>query len=234
MLEGDTWTAVVPGGFEETIDFCVQHFACSCQQAVKERGAFYVALSGGSTPKAIFQKLTSPPIANLIPWNHVHLFWSDERSVPPTDPESNFRMAMDAGFSKMAIPANQIHRMKAESDIEAHAKEYELLLRDIRLDLVMLGMGEDGHTASLFPNTEALDMLDQAVVANYVPQKKTYRMTFTFKQIHAARQVVLYVLGASKKQKVSEILHSHAMYPVSLVGTRENKSLWILDQDAIG
>src|SRR5262249_37810698 len=154
--------------------------------------------------KAIFERLTKPPYSTRIDWSKVHLFWSDERAVPPDHPDSNYRMAMEAGLSKMDIPASQIHRMHAETAIEDNARLYEKTIQHVlklnSFDLVMLGVGEDGHTASLFPDTEALHAPEErSVVANYLPDKKIWRMTFTFSCINRARHSVVYVLGASKK-----------------------------------
>src|SRR5690242_14384328 len=165
---------VIPGDAETTLEFCAEHWLETGNQAIADHGAFYVALSGGSTPKAIFQMLTSPTHAHRIDWSKVHLFWSDERAVPPDHPDSNYHMALSAGLDKMPIPKNHIHRMQAEKDIEAHALAYEALVKDRPFDLVMLGMGDDGHTASLFPYTKALAETQRLVVANYIDAKKTW------------------------------------------------------------
>lgn len=228
---------VIPGSTEETLTYCVEHLMHAYREAILDHGAFYIALSGGSTPKAIFEKLTTSPIKEEIEWNKVHLFWGDERSVGPNDPESNYKMAMDAGLAKMGIPENQIHRMKAEGNIQAEAQAYETLLmeqlKSRPLDYLCLGMGEDGHTASLFPGTAALTETKRKVVANQVPQKNTWRMTFTFPYINSATKIVLYVLGDSKKDKVKEIFSlEQILYPVQQVGTEDNKALWILDTAA--
>jgi 6-phosphogluconolactonase len=166
---------VVPGDHLATLHYAAEHFVNCCREAIQDHEAFYVALSGGSTPKALYTLLCSASYASEIEWNKVHLFWSDERAVSPTSGENNFHMAMTAGLEKMIIPKHQIHRMIAEKEIEKHATLYEKTLRKIlgerSLDLVMLGMGEDGHTASLFPHTEALKAKGKLVVANYIPQK---------------------------------------------------------------
>jgi 6-phosphogluconolactonase len=227
----------IPGDAKETLQFCVDHFIESCQAAILQHGAFYVALSGGSTPQALFTLLTHAPYSSQINWQKVHLFWSDERSVPKDHIDSNFHMAMKAGFAEVPIPPEQIHRMKAEADIEKEALSYEELLRlklpGGRFDYLMLGMGEDGHTASLFPETKALSETTRWVIANYVPQKNTWRMTLSFSCINAANHIVLYVLGKSKQEKLLEIFSSKSpLYPVEHVGTRANKALWITDTEA--
>jgi len=230
---------LIPGDEPATIDVCVRHFITSCRRATEEHGAFFVALSGGSTPKAVYKLLCSPPYSDKIDWKKVWLFWGDERSVPPTDPDNNYKMAMDAGFGKMPIPKEQIFRMKAEDKIEVNALAYENALKGALqnrpLDLVILGMGEDGHTASLFPQTDGLKAKNRLVVANYVPQKNTWRMTLTFEAINSAQNIAIYVIGASKRQTLKEVFQSEQQverYPIQFIGTKENKALWILDEQA--
>jgi len=193
-----------PGETEATLAFCVEHFINCAKEAIKLHEFFSVALSGGSTPKAIYSALSKPPYANAIDWNKVLLFWSDERNVGPRDPGSNFRMAMDAGLKNLSLPKEHVFRMIAEENIEKNAISYENSIRETLgnrpFDLVMLGMGEDGHIASLFPGTKGLEEKEKWVIANKVPQKKTVRMTMTFPCINRARNTVLYVLGAAKKR----------------------------------
>lgn len=230
---------IVPGDNEKTIVYCVEHFIAAAQEAIQNHGAFYVALSGGSTPKAIFQLLTSSAYENRIAWNKVHLFWSDERAAPPDDPDSNYHMAMLAGLSRMPIPPQQVHRMEAEANIEEKALAYENKIHEVLkgrpFDFVMLGMGEDGHTASLFPHTEGLSIENRLVIANYIPQKKTWRMTMTYSCINSAKHIAIYVLGASKKQTLVDVLTSPYQpdhYPIQKIGTPLHPALWIADKDA--
>ena len=175
----------------------------------------------------------------MIEWDKIHFFWSDERSVPPDHPESNYHTAMQSAFGKMPIPKNHIHRMVAESAIEKNAQEYENLMHAILierpLDLVMLGMGEDGHTASLFPFTKGVDVTDRKVIANFIPEKNTWRMTFTFNWINTASHAAIYVLGGSKKQTLAKVLSAKSktdLYPVLKVGTPVRPALWIADEAA--
>ncbi|MDX8431624.1 MAG: 6-phosphogluconolactonase [Candidatus Algichlamydia australiensis] len=227
-------TTTLPGNKEETLAFAVEHWVKTATEAIQNRGSFRVALSGGSTPKAIYQKL-STEFADKIDWSEVHLFWGDERTVSPDHPDSNYKMAMDAGFSKLPIPENQIHRMVAEKEIEANARAYEKLMQAAPLDLVMLGMGEDGHTASLFPNTAALNEKERLVLPNHVPQKETMRMTLTFPCINRARNIVFYVLGDSKKEMIKKVFtEPEHNFPSQLIGTPESRALWILDLAAAG
>lgn len=230
---------IIPGNYAASVIFCVEHFVAIAKQAIQDHGSFYVALSGGSTPKAIFEHLTIRP--HLLPsdWEKIHLFWSDERAVEPTNPESNYKMAMDAGLSKMPIPPAHIHRMPAETTIEENALQYEQLikktLQNRPFDLVMLGMGDDGHTASLFPYTKGLESTSRLVIANYLPDKKVWRMTMTFHCINQANQIAIYVLGAQKKFMLSEVLTSTDQFdrlPSQQVGTKEHKALWIADEAA--
>lgn len=226
---------LIPGDNAATIEASTEHLLETYKQAVSAHGSFFIALSGGSTPKAIYEKLTRPPYSDQIDWSKVWLFWSDERSALPTDPESNYKMAMEAGFKKMPIPPKQIHRMCAESEIEKNAALYEKTIRALGrpFDLIMLGMGEDGHTASLFPGTKALTIQDRLVAANFVPQKNTWRMTLTFPCINQAKNIVVYVLGSSKKEMVYKILNDEEIqYPIQHVGSPLHPALWILDTAA--
>jgi len=228
---------IIPGHAQETLAFCAAHLFHAYEQAVQSKGFFAIALSGGSTPRALFQLLTSSPYKQRFSWDKIHLFWGDERNVPPDHTDSNYLMAMQAGFAHVGISQEHIHRMIAETDIEAHAKTYEELIQqelgNAGFDYICLGMGEDGHTASLFPGTKALQITDRLVVANHVPQKNTDRMTLTYPCIHQAKQVVLYVLGSAKQDMVREIfVERKGQYPVEKIGTKEHKALWIMDLDA--
>lgn len=231
--------AIIPGNEQKTIQFCVEQFIKIVNQAIKLRGYAAVALSGGNTPKSIYQSLAQPGHCSQVDWSKVLLFWSDERSVPLTHADSNYHMAMQAGFKDFGIPSEQIFPMHAEKEIEHHAREYEELIRthapEGKLDLVMLGMGDDGHTASLFPRTHALHANARMTVANFVPQKNTWRMTLTYPGIHQSRQIVFYVFGKSKADMVKKVLlgpYEPDTLPSQKVGTPENKALWILDESA--
>ncbi len=226
----------IPGDVTAALLFSANHFITAYKKAISEKGSFKAALSGGSTPKALFALLTTSPYAEQIDWDKVHLFWSDERAVSPEDPDSNYHMAMESGFSKVGIPPTQIHRMAAEVSIENQALAYEQLLHKeipTGFDYLMLGMGEDGHTASLFPQTAGLSTLNRWVIANYIPQKSIWRMTLTFDCINSAQNIVLYVLGKGKQEKVLEIFSEKpGIYPVERVGTKQHPALWILDDEA--
>lgn len=231
---------IIPGNKDASVQFAIEHFIVTAQNAIKSHGRFVVALSGGSTPKSIYKALVSEDKSKEINWSKVHLFWGDERPVPPEHEESNYHMAMEAGLGRLPIPTDQIHRMKAEADIENNAAEYEKKIRQTLgknkgFDLVMLGMGDDGHTASLFPDTKALHEEKKWVVSNEVPQKNTIRMTLTFPCINSAMNIAVYVLGPSKKDMLAKILlhkEKNIDLPSSLIGTKEHKALWIADEDA--
>lgn len=231
---------IIPGNAEETITFCAEHFIAIAQNAIAEHGIFSVALSGGSTPKAIYQLLASPKFRPRLDWSHVQLFWSDERCVPLNDPESNYHMAMDAGFASLPIPKQNIFPMPVDNpDLEAAAKNYEELIIEkvpnAVFDLVMLGMGEDGHTASLFPKTHGLHPGNRLAIANFIPQKDIWRMTLTFECINQAHEIAIYVLGKSKAKMLKHILTAPFepdMLPVQAIGTRTHKALWIADTES--
>lgn len=233
----DTRRNLFIGTHEEAIRFAAIHWIHTGQRAIQRNGRFTVALSGGSSPKAVFEHICKEHIKDLD-WTKVYLFWSDERAVPPTSSESNYKMAMDSGFSSLPIPAHQIFRMKGEENIEKNAKDYEDLIHkhvgSHLFDLVMLGVGEDGHTASLFPNTIALQEKSRLVVANFIPEKNCWRMTFTYPCIQKSRLSVIYCLGKSKESIVPLVLNApiDSSFPASAIGTTDAKALWILDSDA--
>lgn len=229
---------IVPGDKGATIHFAACHFLQLANSCIKNYGKFVVALSGGSTPNAIYSSLQK--LGSTTDWSKVHLFWGDERSVPPNHPDSNYSAAMNSGLQNLPIPTKQIHRMIAEKNIEIEAENYEALIRQeasekVSFDLVMLGIGEDGHIASLFPNTAGLHEPKRWVIANQVPQKDTVRMTITYPCIRAARAVVIYALGKSKEAIISQVLHSPSTskWPASQVGTSARPVLWIVDKEGI-
>ncbi len=230
---------VIPGDLSATIDFSVEYILFAGQEAIQKNGFFTPVLSGGSTPKAILQKLVEPKNAARIDREKTFFFFGDERSVPPNHPDSNYGMAMQTALIPLHIPENRIFRMIAETDSEKNAAAYEAVLRekarDAQPDLIMLGLGEDGHTASLFPGTQALKEESRLVVVNEVPQKNTHRMTLTYPAIRRAEHVCFFVFGKSKSKIVADVLqglYQPETYPSQKVGTEERKALWILDREA--
>ncbi|MGH7169454.1 MAG: 6-phosphogluconolactonase, partial [Gemmataceae bacterium] len=182
------------------------------REAVASRGRFTVALSGGSTPKRLYQLLAAEPFRSQVDWSRVEIFWGDERCVPPDHADSNYHMANEAMLAHLPIPAEHIHRIEAErSDRDASARDYEAVLARVfgvaagaeppAFDLILLGMGPDGHTASLFPHTKALDETKRWVVANPVPQLNTDRLTLTRPILNRAREVLFLVAGADKAER---------------------------------
>ena len=227
---------VIPGNAEETALFCAKQFLQIGQEAIHTRGIFTVAVSGGQTPNAIFREISKPEYADAMDWSKVLCFWSDERSVPPTHPESNYWNAMQAGLAKLPLRPENIFRMPAESEIEESALAYEQIIRQkipsLQFDLIMLGMGEDGHTASLFPRTHGLHTTDRLVIANYVPQKHTWRMSFTYECIHMAKTICIYVIGKNKGSMVAKVLldaYDPDNLPIQKIGTPAHKAIWVLD-----
>jgi 6-phosphogluconolactonase len=203
-----------------------------------------VALSGGSTPKALYALLASPEYREQIDWPQVHLFWGDERCVPADHAESNFRMTREALLSKINLPERNIHRMAGEKDPAAAAIEYENQLGAFfastknaipRFDLVLLGLGEDGHTASLFPGTAALGQAERLVATAYVEKLHAHRLTLTLPVLNAAAQVTFLIAGQSKAAIVNEILGSDRSaenYPAAQVKPIDGRLTWLITADA--
>lgn len=219
------------------IEAAAQRIVDSGQNAIDLRGQFAWALSGGSTPQPLYELLASPRFAKQLDWRRVEFFWSDERCVPPDHKDSNFRMAREALLDKLSLGANQVHRMRGEDEPEKAAAAYEAGLRayhDSGLDLVLLGMGADGHTASLFPRSPALQETTRWVVPNLSPTN-TQRLTFTFPALNASAEVLFLVSGADKAARVQEALHStQTDLPVQHVRPKRGRSEWLLDAEAAG
>jgi 6-phosphogluconolactonase len=216
----------------------------AAKDAVARRGRFTIALSGGSTPKNLFTLIAANAPANL-PWDKVFFFWGDERHVAPDNPDSNYLMAKESLLSKLPIPAANIFRVPAEGqDAKAVAEAYEQTLKNFfalkaeelpEFDLILLGMGPDGHMASLFPETAALQEKSRVVVANWVEKLKTSRITFTLPVLNAARAVMFLVSGADKAPVLREVLEGDGpgeKYPSKLVRPANGKLLWFVDRSA--
>ena len=212
-----------------------------------QRGRARIAISGGSTPKAAFALLADPasPGAQRMPWDKLELFWVDERCVPPDHADSNYRMTREAMLDHVPLKPEQVHRMEGELDPAAAAARYESLLRNSfrlegaespRFDLVQLGMGPDGHTASLFPHTEAIHEMGRLVTANHVPQQKdSWRITLTWPVINQASSVFFLIGGADKAQILHEVLtgpRDPERLPSQLIWPSSGILTLILDQAA--
>ncbi len=223
-----------------------QLFTESAIEAAGKRGRARIAISGGTTPKAMFALLADPaqPFLKQVPWDKLDLYWVDERCVPPTDADSNYRMTNEALLSKVPLAPERIHRMEGELDPAVAAARYESTIRNsFRLegaetptfDLVLLGMGDDGHTASLFPHTEALNDLTDIVTANHVPQKDTWRITLTWPVINQGREVAFLIEGAAKAQVLHDVLlgpYQPETYPSQIIRPASGRLTFLLDSAA--
>lgn len=232
----DRRIVIIPGNFEETLQFCAKQFIDIGKQAIQEKDFFAVALSGGKTPLAIYETLANDYKTSLD-WSKTLLFWSDERAVPPDHVESNYHNALQSGLSSLGIHPENIFRMQAENDIEHNAQAYEDLIKEKLIsspfDLVMLGVGDDGHTASLFPHHLALHEEKHLVIA--VKTKNGWRMTLTYTGIHLAKFICIYALGPSKAKIVEKVFHrpyDPDTLPVQKIGSPKHQALWILDNAA--
>jgi 6-phosphogluconolactonase len=227
----------IPGNFDAAITFSVELIIEKATHSITSHNKFSIALSGGSTPKSIYSKLCSDKYRDKIDWSKVHLYWSDERNVSPTHSDSNYKMTMDAGFGEMPIPKPNIHRMMAEDNIEENVVNYENIIKEELgsnlFDLVLLGVGPDGHTASLFPNSYDKAPSNKLVLSNFIPQKNCYRMSLSHFCINNSDTVFVYAFGANKADIIDKIFNDRKnTYPASLIGTENNPSLWILDNGA--
>jgi 6-phosphogluconolactonase len=219
------------------------HFADLAVEAAAARGRFSAALSGGSTPGPLYRLLAKEPYRSRIPWPSVHLFWGDERCVPPDQPGSNYRMAYDSLIGQVPIPPENVHRIRGELEPDAAARACERELEDFfcghhtRFDLVLLGLGRDGHTASLFPGSPLLDRTERlaaAVTAHY-GDRPAERVTLTPPAINTARQILFLVQGNDKAAVVQAVLEgSDADLPARRIQPTAGQLTWLLDRPAAG
>lgn len=224
-----------------------RRFVVSCRDAVKRGGRFTVALSGGSTPRALFDLLAASPFCEQVDWTRVHVAWGDERCVPPDHKDSNYLLARERLLDRTGIPVTQVHRMPAElPDHDAAARAYEATLRAMfgadvtpegfpRFDLVHLGVGAEGHTASLFPGNAALFERSRLVVAPYVEQVKAFRITLTLPVLNSAREVLFMAAGAEKAailREVREQGRDGGQLPAAMVRPVSGRLTWLVDRAA--
>lgn len=221
-------------------------FVAAAAEAIRARGTFIVALSGGETPRGMYTRLAAEPCASVVEWSRVQVVWGDERCVPPDHPGSNYRMAREALLDPVPIPAANVHRIRGEVNPSQAADEYERTLRDIlrtptgpprttagaRIDFVLLGLGADGHTASLFPG-EAADRDDSRWVrASYVRAKSMWRVTLTSLLINAAVEVAFLVTGTAKAAIVRQVLvgaYRPELLPAQAIAPSSGRLTWFLD-----
>jgi len=205
--------------------------------ALAERGEFRIALSGGHTPRPIYSEFGR--VACDLPWERVRFTFGDERCVQPNDPESNFRMARETLFGPSAVPDSSILRMRGEIDPQLAAQEYEDQLALLatqhgetmyRHDLMLLGMGDDGHTASLFPGTVALEEQVRRVVANFVPAQNAWRLTMTLALINHSRQVLFLVSGDKNRDLLARVLEGDQEFPASRIAPASGGLTWIIGE----
>jgi 6-phosphogluconolactonase len=224
----------------------VQLFIAAAHEAIEARGMFYTAISGGHTPARFFRLLANTPEAKSLPWDQIHIFWVDERYVPPDSEASNYKLAADAFLDRVSIPPVNVHRIPTEyEDISEAARAYERTIREDfglgkgevpEFDLIVLGMGGDGHTGSLFPNSYAtFDTHDLACVVYVLDDTTLNRITLTHPVLLAARRLVVLVSGPEKAQTLHEVLTSEpdeVRYPIHVLWPVLDKMTWIVDRDA--
>src|SRR5215471_5913347 len=211
------------------------------QAAIDARGAFSIALSGGSTPRDLHRHLATPPLAGQVDWEHVHVFFGDERMVPPDDAQSNYRMADETLLSRVPIPSEQVHRMRGELPPTEASADYAAQLRSFfrddppRLDVILLGMGDNGHTASLFPGLSAVHEQRRWVVAEDVPEVGMWRITLTPVVLNLGREVVFLVAGEGKANMLRQVLegpYDPEERPAQIVRPAPGEVIWLVDAAA--
>jgi len=212
-------------------------------QAILDNGAFHIALSGGSTPKRLFKVMAQPTFAQQLEWSKIHIYFGDERCVPADHPDSNYKMAFDELLSHVPCPADNIHRMAGELDDPATAAHQysQTLIDNVPLDakaipcfdLIFLGIGTDGHTASLFPESDALFEEHKLAVANYVEKLQSWRLTLTYPTINNAKKIIVLAEGEQKADLIHEIFTTDTHnYPIQKVIPKYGDLMWYVDKDA--
>ena len=229
------------------LEAAAHHVLDRAQQAIAERDSFTIALAGGSTPKGLYAMLAVSPFRNQLDWTRIRFFWGDERHVPPDHADSNYRMAHEALLRHLPISAAQVHRVPSElPDAQAAADQYEAALREQfgafepdvpRFDLILLGMGPDGHTASLFPGTRAVHETSRLVAAPWVETLQAFRITFTPVLLNHARHVTFLICGRAKAETLHAVLEGPFQpdaLPAQIIGPRDGALTWFVDQEATG
>jgi 6-phosphogluconolactonase len=225
-----------------------ERIVSAAEAAMTTQNRFSIALAGGSTPRVTYQLLATSEFLPLIDWAQSHVFFGDERCVPSDHQDSNYHMAREALLDYVKIPMSSIYRMRGEDDPQQAAMEYESRMRAFftgaraggdagrpRFDLVLLGMGEDGHTASLFPGTAALHERERWAAANYVEAKESWRLTLTVPALNAAEQVIFLVAGENKAEALRQVFSDESdpyQYPAKLIQPDDGQVLWLVDAAA--
>jgi 6-phosphogluconolactonase len=248
----DLQDAEVHPNAERVARATADHFVTLASRATARRGRFAVALAGGSTPKAAYSLLATDEFATCVDWSKVQVFWGDERCVPPDHADSNYRMAREALIDRVPLPASNVHRIRGELGPSQAASDYEKTLRLFldshsregeaearvsppRFDLILLGMGDDGHTASLFPGTKAIHEQTRWVLAHYVEKLDAWRITLTPVIVNAAMEVTFVVTGSAKAERLRQVLtgpYRPDALPAQIVSPDPGHVRWLLDEAA--
>lgn len=236
-LGGGRGEVVVLADAEELAAEAARRFVALAGEAVRARGRFCVVLAGGGTPRRLYQLLAAPPLRERVRWERVQVFFGDERFVPPDHPDSNLAMARETLLSRVPLPPENVHPFLTEGVAPTEAAAYARELRAFfghapRFDLVLLGMGPDGHTASLFPGSEALAEDRRGYLATWVPRLDTWRLTASLPLLAAARRTMFLAAGASKAEIVHEVLDLRVDHPATRLTDRARDAVWLLDREA--
>ena len=225
-------------------EMAVEKIIILAQDSIQHRGQFTIALAGGSTPRGIYTLLATPPNRARIDWEHVYFFWGDERSVPPDDSNSNYLMAKQTLMDHVPIPIENIYRIEGELKTYIAAKRYEKSMKSFfsitneefpKFDLMLLGIGIDGHTASLFPETAALKEKVRWVIENYIPKLDEWRITFSMPLINSAENIIIVVSGKGKAEIIKAVLggnNQSSQFPIGNIQPVDGNLLWLVDKAA--
>lgn len=233
--------------FEGLVRVAAQHIVNVSQETIANHGQMAFALAGGSTPKKLYSLLAGDPFRSQIPWGSIHFFWGDERHVPPDHQDSNYRMAREALLAHVPVPDDHVHRIPSEmQNAEEAADSYERELREYfqlapgqnpRFDLILLGLGPDGHTASLFPGTPAVHDTTRLVAAPWVKKFSTFRITLTPAILNKANHVMFLVSGQDKAEALRSVLegpYQPEVFPAQVIHPAQGQLIWLVDKEAAG
>jgi len=244
VIEKSKWKIEVLSDLEALSLRAASIFVSASRNSIATKRRFAVAISGGSTPRRLYTLLGSDAYRHQVDWQYVHFFWADERCVPKEDEASNFRTAFDTLLSKIALPDKNIHRIRGEEGPDKAARDYEEEIRRFfgesersGFDLIILGVGEDGHTASLFPGTKSLEETVRLAIPVYLEEPRKNRVTLTLPVLNNADQILFLVAGPSKASVLSEILgegEKKKRFPAGLIRPAHGNTTWLIDQEAAG